>query len=164
MSGVTTRTRAPAVRLRPVEPRDLPAFYEHQCDPEACRLAVANPRSPEDFRAHWQRILANENVRVYAIIADGELAGNINGYHADGSDLVGYWIDRAHWGRGIATRALELFLIAETRRPLHARVALTNARSRRVLERCGFRDIGHSMSQATERFPACEEAMFRLDA
>ena len=42
------------------------------------------------------------------------------------SELVGYWIGRRDWGRGIATRALALFLERVTTRPLYAFVAVNN--------------------------------------
>ncbi len=55
---------------------------------------------------------------------------------------MGYWIGREFWGQGIASRALDLFLQEETRRPLYAHVAVHNLASRRVLEKCGFSMVG----------------------
>ena len=43
---------------------------------------------------------------------DGEVAGNIGSWLSDGKREIGYWIDRALWGRGIATEALSAFLSA----------------------------------------------------
>jgi len=80
----------------------------------------------------------------------------------DGQDAVGYWIARAHWGRGLATRALTLLLGEVAIRPLHARVARTNVASIRVLERCGFTISGYRMSPPDDHFPACEEALLIL--
>ena len=57
---------------------------------------------------------------------------------ATGKREVGYWIDRAFWGRGIATTALTAFLRLEQTRPLYAGVAKHNVASIRVLEKCGF--------------------------
>jgi RimJ/RimL family protein N-acetyltransferase len=51
---------------------------------------------------------------------------------------VGYWIDRAFWGRGVATEALSAFLCLEHIRPLYAGVAKHNVASIRVLQKCGF--------------------------
>jgi RimJ/RimL family protein N-acetyltransferase len=48
-------------------------------------------------------------------------------------------IDRAFWGRGIATAALSAFLSLEQTRPLHAGVAKHNIASIRVLQKCGFK-------------------------
>jgi RimJ/RimL family protein N-acetyltransferase len=60
-----------------------------------------------------------------------------------GRRLVGYWIGSEYWGRGIARSALEEFLRThETQRPIYAYVAVSNPRSIRVLEKCGFRRAG----------------------
>jgi len=76
--------------------------------------------------------------------------------------MVGYWIDRSHWGKGIATRALEAFVSVVDIRPLHALVATSNLGSIRVLERCGFVKIGEKESLADERYAACVEAEYEL--
>ncbi|MEM8757561.1 MAG: GNAT family N-acetyltransferase [Planctomycetota bacterium] len=150
------------VTLRPIHADDLPAMFAIQLDPEANRMAVANPRDRAAFDAHWAKVLADPAVVVRAVIADGVFVGNVSKFPYDGYDLVGYWIDRAHWGRGIATRALGLLLDEVLARPLHARVAETNAGSVRVLERCGFVQTARRTSPATDRFPACEELLFTL--
>jgi hypothetical protein len=51
-------TTADRVRLRPVEPADLPRMFELQLDPESNRMAVTNPRTKEAFDALWQKSLA----------------------------------------------------------------------------------------------------------
>lgn len=52
--------------------------------------------------------------------------------------MVGYWIAKEHWGKGIATQMLSQFLRIVPDRPLHAHVAKHNLGSIRVLEKCGF--------------------------
>lgn len=155
---------SPAVELREVVPGDLPTIYAYQLDPEANRMAVTNPRTREGFDAHWARSLSDPGVIARAITADGELVGHIACFVMDGRDSVGYWIDRAHWGRGIASAALGRFLGIVTKRPLHARAARSNAGSVRVLTKCGFVLTGYEWAEATERFPACEEAVFVLES
>lgn len=150
------------VRLRPLAQDDLPTLFQHQLDPEANRVAVANPRDQHAFDAHWDKILADPNVVARAITLDDLLVGNISCFRADDLDNVGYWIDRAHWARGIATRALALLLEEVTTRPLHARTATSNTGSLRVLQRCGFEVISTRTSPRTDRFPACEEHLLRL--
>jgi len=149
--------------LRDVEPADLPAFFEHQSDAESNRMAVVTPRDREAFDAFWARVLRDPAITVKAIVVDGAVVGNVSCFRLDGLDAVGYWIDRAHWGRGIATRALKQFLDTVTVRPLHARVAASNGASLRVLERCGFVATERRVSPATDRFPACEEVLLTLD-
>jgi Acetyltransferases, including N-acetylases of ribosomal proteins len=128
----------PTITLRAVTEDDLPIFFEHQRDPEAVRLADFPSRDRDAFFPHWERILADPASQVSTIVADGAVVGNVVCWETGGERLVGYWIGREHWGRGIATRALEAFLREVAARPLHARVAKGNAPSIRVLEKCGF--------------------------
>ena len=60
--------------------------------------------------------------------------------------MVGYWIGKAYWGRGIASAALRLFLDdVERHRPLLATVVEHNAGSRRVLEKAGFQLVAREL-------------------
>ena len=128
------------VRLRSIEPDDLPIFYEHQLDPDATQMAAFPSRDRAAFDAHWAtNILANPAALNRTILVDGQVAGNIGSWAQDGVRLVGYWIGKEHWGNGIATRALTAFLRILTERPLHAHVAKHNVASIRVLEKCGFK-------------------------
>jgi RimJ/RimL family protein N-acetyltransferase len=126
------------VRLRDVEPADLPLFYEHQRDPEAVAMVMFNSRDRPAFDAHWAKILADETGLKKTVVVDGQAAGHVVSFMRDGELEIGYWLDRAFWGRGIATQALSAFLQLEQRRPLHAGVAKHNLASIRVLQKCGF--------------------------
>ena len=150
------------MRLRPVEQGDLPVLYGHQCDPLSNEMAVSNPRDADAFNAHWTKIIADPAVVVRAVVADGRMVGYVSCFKADETHYVGYWIDRDHWGRGIAKQALALLLEEVTTRPLYARVARSNVASLRVLERCGFSVVRFETCEATERHPACEEAIMIL--
>lgn len=171
--------RPTSVTLRPIAAADIPALYENQCDPEACRMAMVNPRTREEFDAVWDKIIVTPPPRLVArvIIADGEMVGTINCFQrAPGTeeaelrqvpieelDYVGYWIARPHWGRGIAGRALAALLHKVDRRPIYARAARSNTASLRVLERCGFTITAYHHSPAGDpRFPPCEEALLLL--
>jgi RimJ/RimL family protein N-acetyltransferase len=150
------------VQLRDVEPDDLPTLFQHQLDPEANRMAVANARDEPAFNAHWAKILGDPTLTAKAILVDGCVVGVINCFKLDGQDAVGYWIAREHWGRGIATRSLGLLLEQVATRPLNARVARSNLASLRVLEHCGFTVTGYQLTPASDRFPECEEALLIL--
>jgi RimJ/RimL family protein N-acetyltransferase len=130
--------------LREVVEADLPVFYEHQLDPGASAMAAFPSRDRDAFMAHWARTLANDSALTWTIVCDGEVAGNIGCWQADGRMLVGYWIGREFWGRGLATEALaELGDIVDAR-PLQAEVVSSNVASIRVLEKCGFTRVeGH---------------------
>ena len=128
--------------LREVVEADLPVFYEYECDPEASAMAAFPSREREAFLAHWARTLANDSALTWTIVCDGEIAGNIGCWKADGRRFVGYWIGRAFWGRGLATEALAEVLEIVDARPLYAEVVITNVASIRVLEKCGFTQVG----------------------
>ena len=92
---------------------------------------------------------------------DEQVVGNIVSWMSD-ERLVGYWIGREHWGKGIASRALSLFVAdVETRRPLHAHVARQNPASIRVLEKAGFEIVGEATIE--ESGAEIEEVVMRLD-
>jgi RimJ/RimL family protein N-acetyltransferase len=126
------------VRLRDVTEDDLPIFFEHQRDPIANRMAAFPPRERDAFMTHWGAILRDASVVVRTIELDGDVAGNVVLFRFEGRREVGYWIGRAFWGRGVATRALSAFLHEVAERPIYAGVAETNVASIRVLEKCGF--------------------------
>ncbi|HKP93510.1 MAG TPA: GNAT family N-acetyltransferase [Chthoniobacterales bacterium] len=140
----------PKVLLRDVEPGDLPLFFEHQRDPVAVAMVVFRSRERDEFDKHWAKILADETSLTKTIVADGQVAGHIASFLLDGKREIGYWIDRALWGRGIASEALSAFLRLEQRRPLHAGVAKHNLASMRVLQKCGFSSSKGSPDQEPE--------------
>src|SRR5438477_11606888 len=131
------------VQLRDVEPDDLPLFFEHQRDPEAVAMVAFDSRDRPTFDAHWAKILADETGLTKTVVVDGQTAGHIVSFMRDEELEIGYWLDRAFWGRGIATDALSAFLQVEQRRPLYAGVARHNGASIRVLQKCGFRFVEH---------------------
>jgi RimJ/RimL family protein N-acetyltransferase len=127
------------IALRDVIEGDLAALFEHQADPEATRMAAFPARGWDAFMAHWAAILRDPTVVAKAILVDGRLAGNVVCFVQSGRRLVGYWIGRSDWGRGVATAALAALLREVGERPLFAYVVTHNAASIRVLEKCGFR-------------------------
>jgi RimJ/RimL family protein N-acetyltransferase len=141
--------------LRDVVESDLDAFFEHQREPEANEMAIFPARDRETFDAHWRRILADDSVIKKTIVQEGVVAGNIGSWQQEGRRLVGYWIGREFWGKGLATRALREFTEEIAERPLHAWVATSNAGSIRVLEKSCFVRVG---SRTTD----VEELLFEL--
>lgn len=151
------------VSLRDLRQDDLPRLLEFNLDPEANRLAATIARDANAFEANWKKALGDPNVVAKAICVGDVLAGSICCFERDGSRSVGYWLSRDFWGRGIASRALELLLREVTFRPLHAQVASSNRASLRVLEKCGFVIRSVHMSPATDRYLECEEALLVLE-
>jgi RimJ/RimL family protein N-acetyltransferase len=124
--------------LRDVLESDLPVFFEHQSDPEATAMADFPPRDREAFDAHWERVLADPALIKKTIVFEGRVAGNAVSWEQDGRRLVGYWVGKEFWGKGLATQALTELIDELGTRPLYAYVAKTNIGSIRVLEKCGF--------------------------
>ncbi|MCF4137719.1 GNAT family N-acetyltransferase [Streptomyces sp. Tue 6430] len=153
------------IALRPVHDSDLPVFYRQMNDPESLRMAAFTPKDPADrdaFDAHWQRIRASSAV-VRAILADGDVVGSASVYGEPGEREVTYWVDRSHWGRGIATAALRALLAEVPERPLYARAADDNTGSRRVLEKCGFRVTARATGYAQARGAEIDEVVLVLE-
>lgn len=150
------------VRLRPVETADLQFLFEFQLDPLSNELAATNPRSASDFDSYWTALLRDSSIVVRSILVRDVIAGCISCFNVDAKPMIGYWIARSHWGRGVATQALQMFLAEIQKRPLHARVATTNLPSLRVLQKCGFIVVEYQHSPATERYRECEEALLTL--
>jgi RimJ/RimL family protein N-acetyltransferase len=126
------------VLLREVLAEDVPVFFEHQLDPDASRMAAFPSRERDAHTTHWAKILRDDSVTKKTVIADGQVTGNIVSFDQSGRQMVGYWIGKDHWGKGIATKALAAFLDHVPARPLFAYVAKHNVASIRVLEKCGF--------------------------
>jgi RimJ/RimL family protein N-acetyltransferase len=119
-------------------------------------LAPSGPARTDDyFTLETQREIArNESGLSFAILDDGELAGVIALNHVSLGALrsanVGYWVDAARNGRGLASRAVaalaeHAFGELELHR-LEAGTAVDNLASQRVLEKNGFERIGLARS------------------
>jgi RimJ/RimL family protein N-acetyltransferase len=150
------------LRLRELAAADLPTMFGYQSDPESNHMAAVVPRTWEQFAAHWEKALASPEVTTRGIVLDEHLIGQIACFMVDEQSWVGYWIDREHWGRGHATKALAELLELIPRRPLHARVAVHNVASLRVLQKCGFLEQERCLCPGDERYLPCEEVILKL--
>lgn len=158
------------IALRRVADTDLRVFFAHQLDTEACRMAAFTSDDPTDraaFDAHWAKILAKDTVVVRTVVVrDGlgaeRVAGHIASFMRGDEREVTYWIGREFWGRGVATRALELLLEEVIDRPIHGRAAADNAPSIRVMERCGFVEHRRERGFANARGEEIEELVMVL--
>src|SRR5260370_128426 len=99
-------------------------------DPESVSMAAFTAKDPADrtaFGARMARLRNSPDIPARAVTCDGHLVGSVASFVIDGDTEVTYWIDRAAWGRGIATQALAMLLDQTSVRPLHARAASDNA-------------------------------------
>jgi RimJ/RimL family protein N-acetyltransferase len=154
------------VSLRPLEDRDLDTIFAQVTDPESIRMAAFTTEDQTDrdaFLARTSRLRADPGVSHRVIDVDGAAAGTIGSFRIDGRLEVTYWVDRAHWGKGVASAALQLLLAETAERPVYARAASDNVGSLRVLEKAGFRLVGVDRGFARGRGEEIEETILRLD-
>ena len=102
--------------------------------------------------------LKDEPACFFAIEVDGKLVGGAglqpqHGSHA-GVVVLGYWLGRDYWGRGIATEAVKI-LVEQARAQgaprIEASVYEPNVGSSRVLEKCNFTLEGRLRGSYIER-------------
>jgi RimJ/RimL family protein N-acetyltransferase len=163
--GQAMPVTSPRIVLRPLESTDLPVFFEHQRDPVAIHMVAFSSRDPADraaFDAHWARTMTLPSVVHRTILVDDAVAGYVAKFERDGVPEVCYYLGREHWGRGVASRALAMLLDEVPVRPLHAGVAHDNVGSRRVLEKCGFREVERVRGFAQARGEEIEEVHYEL--
>ena len=154
------------VSLRPLEDGDLDAIYRQVTDPESIRMAAFTPADQTDrsaFLDRTARLRADTSLVFLVIDVDGAVAGTIGSFRMDDRREVTYWVDRTHWGKGIASAALQILIAETAERPLYARAASDNVGSLRVLEKAGFRRVGVDRGFAAGRGEEIEETILRLD-
>jgi RimJ/RimL family protein N-acetyltransferase len=160
LCDATRVSEHPNVELRDVVESDLPIFFDHEREPEANEMAAFPPRERDAFMQHWEtKILANETGTAKTVVIDGHVAGNVLSWEQDGRRQIGYWIGKEFWGRGIATKAVRLFLDLVTQRPLYAQAARHNRASIRVLEKCGF-----TLDERSPEHPDEDAVTLKLEA
>ncbi len=137
-------------RLRPWRADDLPALVHHANNKNVSRQlrdAFPFPYTDADGLAFIAMSGAAKPPLGLAIEVDGQAGGGIGIVPRTGNERrsaeIGYWLGELLWGRGIGPDAVALmtgyaisvFGLAR----LEAFVIISNARSRRTLEKAGFR-------------------------
>lgn len=109
------------------------------------RYLSAPPQSSiADAQAYLDRVLANPADPAFHIAfgSAGEIVGFIKAKVEVHRALVGYVVNEAYWGRGIATAALKKMVSILRGNPSISRIwatcATDNPGSSAVLEKCGF--------------------------
>jgi RimJ/RimL family protein N-acetyltransferase len=143
--------RTKRLLLRPGFPEDAPALAAAIADEKIVRNLSTAPwpyalRDAEAFLAAPRDPVLPSFLIVERTGGAPRLVGACGlGRRPSGSVELGYWIARAHWGRGIATEAGEALL--EIARMLglprlEASHFIDNPASARVLEKLGFLPVG----------------------
>ena len=153
------------LKLRRTEYADLAFLFQFQLDKEAMYLAAFTPKNHDDKEAYFEKfkkLLDDPTINMKTIWVNDAIAGSIAKFEIEGKPEITYWIDRKHWGKGIATAALKNFLAIEKTRPILGRAAFDNFGSQKVLEKCGFIKIGTDKGFANARQAEIEEFIYQL--
>ncbi|GGB53870.1 GNAT family N-acetyltransferase [Shewanella inventionis] len=138
------------IYLKDVCEHDLERLFAFQYDPIANKMADVPSREREAFYQHWQQnIFANKHSLAKGIWQNNLLVGHLVSWvNADLTTpnepeirLIGYWIGREYWGKGIATQALALFLKQSITGPVFAYIDGQNQGSLRVAQANGFVNV-----------------------
>ncbi len=161
--------------LRPLRPSDAPSIARHANDAAVVHNlfeGFPHPYTLSDAEA-WCANGHREFGHTFGIEVGGEVIGCLGINPQQGmlacNAMLGYWIGRAHWGRGIvadAVRAATAWVWAE--RPmltrLFAPIFARNLASQRVAEKAGYVLEGRmpqSMLKAGEVLDIVQYASYR---
>ena len=143
--------------LRTWRESDAEALYKLASDPDVGSRAGWPPhKSVEESREVIQTIFNNDTTWAIVLKATDNPIGAI-GYGdscdcnlpaQDGEPLIGYWVAKPYWNRGICTEALKL-MINHIRQStdipsLISGHFIDNPASGRVMEKCGFIATGET--------------------
>ena len=167
--------RSERLFLRPGWPEDWTDLFHAAQDAEICRnlATVPWPYRPEDAQG-YAALPQDRRYPHFLVTLPGGDGGETIGTvalmpGAAGRTDLGYWIARAHWGRGFATEAVRALLAlarALDHREIHAAHFDDNPASGRVLRKAGFRPSGRiesCFSQARGRVVPAVHHAIRLD-
>ncbi|MEE9432390.1 MAG: GNAT family N-acetyltransferase [Melioribacteraceae bacterium] len=152
--------------LRKTTDEDLETLFLYQTDEESNQMAAFTSENPNDRNAYfdkWLKIIINPKINMQTIIHDNLIVGSVLHFDMMSETNVSYWIGRKHWGNGIATMALKLFIEQVNKRPLFGRVAYDNFGSQKVLVNCGFKTIGEEYGFANAREKEIKEFLYKLE-
>ena len=143
--------------LRPWREEDAAALYKYASDPDVGPRAGWPPHKSEKESLEVIRtVFHNDTTWAIELKETGEPVGAMGYLSSEGNNLpsqegeplVGYWVAKPYWNRGICTEALHL-LIDHVREATEIRSMIgshffDNPASGRVMEKCGFVPTGES--------------------
>jgi RimJ/RimL family protein N-acetyltransferase len=134
------------------------------------RLADYPPRADEmglwlaEARAEWDQGIAFR----FTVIKDGTVIGCADVDEVrDGWGELGYWLDEAFWGAGLASEAAaavrDFAFRALKLEGLGSGHAADNPASGRVLRKLGFTHVGNERRWSKPRSAEIEQRLYRLE-
>jgi ribosomal-protein-alanine N-acetyltransferase len=164
----------PGARLRPWAAADVPSLAEQANDRgvwQNLRDVFPHPYGPQDARDYIRFVSGPGSGDIHlAFEVDGAAVGSISViFQTDiyrRSAEIGYWLGRAHWGRGLATAAVRAlsdyaFTHFDICR-LYATIFARNAGSARVLEKAGYELEGRLRQSITKDGATLDGLLFAL--
>jgi len=129
--------------IRNAETSDAESAFGWLGDPDVFEYEESLPMSSVDEARSLIRMnMPAGSMLVIEAKGDG-LIGQLDvEKQKDGSVEVGYWLSKKHWGKGYATESLTAlvgYLRAKSTAKIRTEVNMANAKSLRVLEKCGFK-------------------------
>jgi RimJ/RimL family protein N-acetyltransferase len=162
------------LRLRPMERKDIADFVRDLSDWEVQQWLWVPPFPYRDQDGEaFLAIVRNNHMTSHPtvfVIADKERDAALGvtsvDLNAAGTGTLGYWLARAHWGRGIMKEAVAALLRHAIEHPaLRRLVAVTdpeNLRSQRVLTALGFKDLGLRDRPSPSRRSSTQQRSYEL--
>lgn len=150
--------------LRPWRITDAETLFKWASDPDIGERAGWPPHKSVEESQEVIRTVFNDATNTWAIELKetGEAIGAM-GYGPscecnlparDDEPIAGYWVAKPYWNRGICTEALKL-MIDHIRRTTGIRSLISghftdNPASGRVMEKCGFKPTGETVTDDTQ--------------
>lgn len=140
------------ILLRPWQEEDAGGLYRWASDPMVGHAAGWTPHASVEDSLHIIRTVLSQP-DTFALLLRGGDSGPIGSVGvfssgapgSSGEPEIGYWLARPFWGRGLIPEVVEELLRWQFRDRNAARVWCGhfpgNDRSRRVIEKCGFRCV-----------------------
>jgi RimJ/RimL family protein N-acetyltransferase len=114
------------MKLRPMVMADAKKMLEWKNYPETRRFAIQS-RKNITLKNHvnWLK----KNIQYFQIINDGQGAIRVQ------DKEISIWIDREHWGKGLATEAIKLV----SKKGYTAKIVMENLASAKAFVKAGFK-------------------------
>jgi RimJ/RimL family protein N-acetyltransferase len=128
---------------------------------------IPYPYGADDAERFLAAINRQDGEATFAIIRGSDLIGICSVEPRENSPEIGYWLGALHWGSGYATEAVRAVIDhafgALGHDMLQAGARVSNAASRRVLEKCGFQWTGVGLYRIRAINSSAPLDRFRLD-
>lgn len=147
------------IYLRPILKEDIAHFTVWINDPEVTQFILAShPMTPEDEQEWFNGMAKKKDTDItFAIVLEesDELIGNMSIHkinRIDGTAITGSVIGRKDcWGKGYGTEAKMLLLDYAFNtlnlRKINSSVIDYNVRSKKCMEKCGYKEEGRKLAQ-----------------